>query len=40
MNIKYEIIPNEKIEYCRDLCNDLWSFKNQRQKLNQNYLTA
>lgn len=27
MNIKYEIIPNEKAEYCRELCNELMVFQ-------------
>jgi hypothetical protein len=27
MNLKYEIIPVEKIEYCRDLCNELMAFQ-------------
>jgi GNAT superfamily N-acetyltransferase len=27
MNINYEIIPNEKIEYCRELCNELMAFQ-------------
>ncbi len=27
MNIKYEILPNEQIEFCRDLCNELMAFQ-------------
>jgi GNAT superfamily N-acetyltransferase len=27
MNLTYEIIPDEKVEYCRDLCNELMSFQ-------------
>ncbi|WP_432404055.1 GNAT family N-acetyltransferase [Wukongibacter sp. M2B1] len=27
MNIKYEIVPDEKIEYCRDLCNELMVYQ-------------
>jgi ribosomal protein S18 acetylase RimI-like enzyme len=27
LNLKYEIIPDEKIEYCRDLCNELMAFQ-------------
>ncbi|WP_047152975.1 GNAT family N-acetyltransferase [Aneurinibacillus tyrosinisolvens] len=27
MNLKYEIISDEKIEYCRDLCNELMAFQ-------------
>jgi GNAT superfamily N-acetyltransferase len=27
MNLKYEIIPDEKIECCRDLCNELMVFQ-------------
>lgn len=27
MNITYEVIPNDKIEYCRDLCNELMVFQ-------------
>ncbi|WML48575.1 GNAT family N-acetyltransferase [Neobacillus sp. PS3-34] len=27
MNLQYEVIPEEKIEYCRDLCNELMAFQ-------------
>jgi GNAT superfamily N-acetyltransferase len=27
MNLKYEVIPDEKIESCRDLCNELMAFQ-------------
>lgn len=27
MKITYEVIPNDKIEYCRDLCNELMVFQ-------------
>jgi GNAT superfamily N-acetyltransferase len=27
MSITYEVIPNDKIEYCRDLCNELMVFQ-------------
>jgi GNAT superfamily N-acetyltransferase len=27
MNLKYEIIPDDKIECCRDLCNELMAFQ-------------
>jgi GNAT superfamily N-acetyltransferase len=27
MNLQYEILPDEKIEYCRDLCNELMGFQ-------------
>lgn len=27
MNLKYEILPVDKIEYCRDLCNELMAFQ-------------
>ena len=30
MNLTYEIIPDEKIEYCRDLCNELMVFQKSR----------
>jgi GNAT superfamily N-acetyltransferase len=33
MNIKYEIITNEKIEYCRDLCNELMSFQKSKAQI-------
>lgn len=33
MNIKYEIIPNEKIEYCRDLCNELMVFQKSKAQI-------
>jgi GNAT superfamily N-acetyltransferase len=33
MNIKYEIIPNEKAEYCRDLCNELMAFQKSKAKI-------
>jgi hypothetical protein len=27
MGLKYEIITDEEIEYCRDLCNELMAFQ-------------
>lgn len=27
LNLVYEVIPEEKIEYCRDLCNELMAFQ-------------
>ncbi len=27
MNLTYEVIPDDKIEYCRDLCNELMAFQ-------------
>ncbi|GAA0725073.1 hypothetical protein GCM10008905_19820 [Clostridium malenominatum] len=33
MNIKYEIIPNEKFEYCRDLCNELMVFQKSKAQI-------
>jgi GNAT superfamily N-acetyltransferase len=33
MNIKYEIIPNEKAEYCRDLCNELMVFQKSKAQI-------
>lgn len=27
MNLKYEVLPVEKSEYCRDLCNELMTFQ-------------
>lgn len=33
MNIKYEIIPIEKAEYCRDLCNELMVFQKSKAKI-------
>jgi ribosomal protein S18 acetylase RimI-like enzyme len=27
MNLQFEVIPEEKIEYCRDLCNELMVFQ-------------
>lgn len=33
MNIKYEIIPNEKVEYCRYLCNELMIFQKSKAEI-------
>jgi GNAT superfamily N-acetyltransferase len=33
LNIKYEIIPNEKAEYCRDLCNALMVFQKSKAQI-------
>jgi GNAT superfamily N-acetyltransferase len=33
LNIKYEIIPIEKIEYCRDLCNELMAFQKSKTQI-------
>jgi GNAT superfamily N-acetyltransferase len=33
MNIKYEIIPDEKNEYCRDLCNELMTFQKSKAQI-------
>jgi GNAT superfamily N-acetyltransferase len=27
MNLQYEILPDERIEYCKDLCNELMGFQ-------------
>lgn len=27
MNLSYDVIPDEEIEYCRDLCNELMAFQ-------------
>jgi GNAT superfamily N-acetyltransferase len=33
MNITYEVIPNEKVEYCRDLCNELMVFQKSKTQV-------
>jgi len=33
MNIKYEIIPDENIECCRDLCNELMVFQKSKARI-------
>ncbi|MBM7655313.1 GNAT family N-acetyltransferase [Neobacillus cucumis] len=33
MNIKYEIIPSEKAEDCKDLCNELMVFQKSKAKI-------
>jgi len=33
MNITYEVISNEKVEYCRDLCNELMAFQKSKTKV-------
>ncbi|WP_409293969.1 GNAT family N-acetyltransferase [Peribacillus sp. SCS-26] len=33
MDIKYEIIPIEKAEYCKDLCNELMVFQKSKAKI-------
>lgn len=33
MNIKYEIITNDKVEYCRDLCNELMVFQRSKAQI-------
>ncbi|CAH0346649.1 GNAT family N-acetyltransferase [Bacillus sp. CECT 9360] len=33
MNLKYEMIPDEKIEYCRDLCNELMAFQKSKSHI-------
>lgn len=33
MNITYEVISNEKVECCRDLCNELMSFQKSKTKI-------
>lgn len=33
MNIKYEIVPNEKNEYCKDLCNELMAFQKSKAQI-------
>jgi GNAT superfamily N-acetyltransferase len=33
MNITYEVISNEKVECCRDLCNELMSFQKSKAKV-------
>ena len=34
MSIKYEIIPNDKAHYCRDLCNELMVFQKSKAQIN------
>lgn len=33
MNLQYEMIPEEKIEYCRDLCNELMDFQKSKAQI-------
>lgn len=33
MNITYEVISNDKVEYCRDLCNELMAFQKSKTKV-------
>lgn len=33
MNIKYEVITNDKAEYCRDLCNELMVFQKSKAQI-------
>lgn len=33
MNIKYEIISDDKIEYCRDLCNELMIYQKSKAQI-------
>lgn len=33
MNIKYEMISEDKIEYCRDLCNELMVYQKSKAKI-------
>ncbi|RBP03883.1 GNAT family N-acetyltransferase [Rossellomorea aquimaris] len=33
MNLKYEVIPEEKAEYCRDLCNELMDFQQSKASI-------
>jgi GNAT superfamily N-acetyltransferase len=33
MNIKYEVISDEKAEYCRELCNELMVFQKSKAKI-------
>jgi hypothetical protein len=33
MNIKYEVIADEKAEYCRELCNELMVFQKSKAKI-------
>ncbi|WP_035424242.1 GNAT family N-acetyltransferase [Bacillus sp. UNC438CL73TsuS30] len=33
MNIKYEVIPNEKAELCRELCNELMVFQKSKTSI-------
>lgn len=33
MNITYEILPNEKVENCRDLCNELMVFQKSKAQI-------
>ncbi|MEH7332518.1 GNAT family N-acetyltransferase [Neobacillus drentensis] len=34
MNLTYEVITEEKIEYCRDLCNELMTFQKSKAYIN------
>jgi hypothetical protein len=33
MNIKYEVIADDKAEYCRELCNELMVFQKSKTKI-------
>lgn len=33
LNIKYEIITNDEVEYCRDLCNELMVFQKSKAQI-------
>jgi GNAT superfamily N-acetyltransferase len=33
MNLQYELIPEEKAEYCRDLCNELMDFQKSKASI-------
>ena len=33
MNLQYEVIPEEKAEYCRDLCNELMLFQKSKASI-------
>lgn len=33
MNIQYEVIPDEKIECCRDICNELMAFQQSKSHI-------
>lgn len=34
MNLKYEVLSNEKAEHCRDLCNELMVFQKSKARIN------
>lgn len=33
MNLNYEILPDDKIGYCRDICNELMAFQKSKSTI-------